>query len=211
MAYLASDIINSAINRGKDPSFSRNLALEYLNAIHSEVLGNKRFTFLEVSTTLTLALATNSVGTPIGFQVALGLALTDGTTTSHPDYVAYRVFNGLTPPTTAGRPAKWTIFGETFKFAATADKNYTVNLDYLRVPTQLTAESIAPDIPDEYKEILTLGVLAGIEEHRENIDIAAVYRRRIEDLTDDLLGRYSVRQLLSAGKQTRSRFRTYDS
>lgn len=50
-------------------------------------------------------------------------------------------------------------------------------------------------IPPDFSNVLITGALAGVERHRENFDVAAVYERKVEDLAEDMLQRYGLRQL----------------
>ena len=208
MAYDAQSIISAIQTRGKDPDVSDTLVLSWVQEVQDEALGEYRFPFLEV--TLNDTLTTNDIGytLPSANQEVLGLVLTDPDSNS--DYVvpyaAYREFDKKFPnPTTetATLPYYWTSYAGVVYWSQPLDKDYLLRLRYLRKPVELTTTT-QPDIPQEYKQLLIRGGLSRLEEYRENFDIAAFHARKVEDLTADLLRRYSARQRMTPGKATTS-------
>lgn len=207
MAYQLSDLVSKVITRSKDPSFSRDLIAEYIDETQKEVLGYKRFTFMEASGITTLPAGEREVSLGSTVQAPIDLALTDGTQESRPTYEPQREFYGRPSTSTAGRPNRFTAAGRKLYFNTPADVSYDVEVVYLKAPDTLEEDDDVPEIPQEFGQILILGGLAGVEEYRENYDIASLHRRKIEDLTSDMLTRYGLRQIIHATKMPRPRFR----
>jgi len=93
-----------------------------------------------------------------------------------------------------GMPYYFTDYGGDLYFDRPLDKAYTLGLRYTEASSRLTdATNSTPQIPQEFDGIYIHAGLAGIEAYRENFDLEAIHLRRVEDITEDLLGRYSLR------------------
>ena len=205
MAYTLSDLQSDVLRRIKDSSFSTELIKSYIQDTHDEVLGEKRFSFLERIDTATLTPSSTDYTYPTDLQSVLGLKLADpdDQQVGVPIYMPYREFDARHPAVTQapeGRPEVYSDYGGKLYWSQPLDKAYGLTLKYLATPTRLTSSSSEPDIPEEYKGILINGAIAGVEEYRGNFDQASIYRRRVEDLADDMLTRYTSRQLLTLPK-----------
>lgn len=207
MAYQLSDLITNIKLRAKDDSFSDTLITDFLNATQAEVLGHRRFRFMEVSDTDRLASGQSEFDLADDVSIIDYMALEVDSQDYPLTYVAYRdFFDGFTG-TATGQPTSFTIHANTVYVNTTADQSYTVNYKYLKKPTPMDDDADTPDIPEDFKELLIRGALAGIEEYRENFDIAGLHRRKVEELAEDMNLRYGLRQLIRAPKQTRRSFR----
>lgn len=209
MAYQLSDLRTTIKARAKDTDLSNTLIDDYLNATQNEVLGRRRFTFMETTDTDTLSSGSTEIELEGEVQIIDYLALTVNGTPIELSYVPHRSFyQGVgSATTTAGQPNTFTFYGRTIIFNCPADQSYTVTLHYTRRPSQLENDSDVPDIPLDYKELLIRGALAGVEEYRENFEIGGVHRRKVEELAEDMNLRYGLRQLITAPRQTRRSFR----
>jgi hypothetical protein len=207
MTYTGASLITEIKALAKDTSLPDSLILGWLQETQDRVLGSSRLPQLECSTDEWVTTGGLSYDYPSDLQTILGLSLTNGTETLRPAYMAYQDFDAQYPSPddlAAGFPQHYTDYGRTLYWNAPLDKNYNLKLKYLRRPTTVT-KTATPDIPVEYKQILIKGALAGIEEYRENYDIAAVHLRKVEDLAEDFLTRYSPRQLVTPHKIKSSR------
>lgn len=208
MAYNVTSLIQEVKTLAKDSSLSDSLITGWLQETHDRVLGRHRFPFLEGVDTTTLTAGDVLKNYSTEMQTISSLRLSDGTTVTQPRYVSFQEFDELYPsPATApsGRPDVFTDYGRQIYWNTPLDKNYVMTRRYMRKPVTFSSGAIVPDIPEEFKQILIHGALAGVEEYRENFDIAAVHLRRVEDLTEDLLLRYGVRQLVTPSKVRSSR------
>lgn len=199
--YSTSAAINDILSRSKEPGFPREEVLSYLQNTQDEVLGRWRFKFSEARETKTLEAAHTSLELPEGSQQVVQLVL------SHADMAMPTVMTYLpnvdfferypSPESEgAGEPFYYTDYAGTLYFERPANKGYTVGIRYIKASHRLTdSVDSVPQIPEEFREILLRGGLAGIEEYRENFDLAAIHQRRIELLSEDMLGRYGLRKM----------------
>lgn len=201
MTYQLSTLVSEIRQRAKDNSFSDSLIISYIQETQDEVLGRYRLPYLEE--VLDDAVAASSSEYELDtdeIQVILSLRLvnTSSNQVLKPTYIAYNeFFDTDVQTTTATRPELFTLFAKKLYFRYPLDFNYQFSLKYLRRPIQLVEGTNVPDIPVEFKEILVRGGLAGVEEFRENYDIAALHRRKVEDLSEDMVARYTTRQLIT--------------
>lgn len=205
MAYDVASLTTTIRTKAKDPSLTDSDIMEKIQETQDEVLGHYRFSFLETTHTLTLAISDLTSAYPADLQTILGLKLDDGTQVSRPDYLTYAEFDlAHQEPSaaTAGRPCDYTDYGRTLYWDRPLDKAYERILKYLRRPVTLASGASVPDIPVEYKRILIYGPLGRIEEERENFDIAALHFRKVEDAAEDFLQRYADRQLVTPHRAT---------
>lgn len=207
MAYQLSDLITSVQQRAKDTSFSSSLITEYLNEVQNEVLGHRRYTFMETIDTDTLSLNSSEIVLADEIQTINYLAVSVNGQNRAVEFVPQRTFYEDIISTTAGQPGSFTFNGRSIFFSSPANKAYTVTMHYTRRPSTLSVSTDVPDIPEDFREILMRGALSRVEEYRENYDIAAIHQRKVEDLSEDMNLRYGLRQLITAPKQTRRSFR----
>ena len=209
--YNTSTVIDSIILQSKDSDFSRDLALEYVQRTQDEVLGRARFKFNEDSIEVGLSSGSVTFDYDCDHQEIIQLILIDESTTRptiyQPNYLSPNEFFDLYPSpegNTTNPPFNYTDFNGQIFFPAPLNKDYTVKMRYVERPKLLTdATTSKPQIPIEFKNILIKGGLAGIEQFRGNYDIAAVYERKVEDLADDMQGRYGPRKMGPGKSRTR--------
>lgn len=212
MAYQLSDLIAEVQTKSKDSSFDSTLITYYLNDTQNSILGQRMFPFMETSVTVALGEGDTSYSYPVDLQSIVGLRLSDPVDTAsyiEPDYLPHRIFFDMYPtPESYGEsaPTAYTDYGRTLLWSCPLAESYSMYLRYLKRPTDLSGSTDVPALPQEFKAILVLGALAGVEEYRRNFDVAAVHRRTIEDLTEDLVLRYSPRNLTRMHKVGNARF-----
>lgn len=209
MAYNSKIIIDSVIKRSKDLTFSRELVAEYIDETQKEVLGRNIFRFMEtIEDTDYLSYGENEYELENYIQQIINFELTNESSTLNPTFVNYRDFSTYPRREEISRPSGYSFFGNKLLFRSPSDASYLINISYIKAPDTFTdSERQTPDIPEEFKYILIRGGLAGVEEYRENHDIAAVHRRKIEELANDMLLRYQLRVFNKLPKTTTRRFR----
>jgi len=209
--YNTKALIDSIILQSKDTEFSRELVLEYVQRMQDSVLGRQRFKFLEDTEEAVLSEGDTIYEYTCDHQQIISLILVDETserpTIYVPRYVSSGEFFDNNPDpfsNNSSAPVAYTEYNGELIFTAPLNKDYTLKMQYVSRPVRLEdATTSCPQIPVEYKDILIKGGLVGIKQFRENFDIAALYERRIEDLTDDMQGRYGLRKMGPSKSRTR--------
>jgi hypothetical protein len=215
MTYQLSQLVTDVKVRAKDTSLSDDLVKTFLQATQDEVLNRSRFPFMEASTTATLSIAATTYTLPSDVDVVISLLLRDTSTNvwHQPRILLYEEFQERFPLVSTypqGAPPYAAFYAGQLLWSCPLDKAYELQTKYVKVSSRLTADADVPLIPERYKEILMLGALAGVEEYRENFDLAGVYRRRIEELAEDMLGRTVLRQVMTPHKSRFDRVTSND-
>jgi hypothetical protein len=205
MTYNVSDLVASVRKRAKDPTFDEDLIIEFMQSKQDALLNHNRFPFMETSETENISASSLDLELDSEIDVLLDLKLIDADTNNviTPGYLPFGQFQELyeSPETSSvATPYQFTSFSNILYWNAPVDKSYTLKMRYIRTPIRFTSGLVVPDVPERYKEILIRAGLAGVEEYRENFDIAAVHERKIEELTEDMLMRLSLRQLTTPHK-----------
>jgi hypothetical protein len=91
--------------------------------------------------------------------------------------------------TTYSQPHYWTEYANQIYFNCPADLAYTLKQFYQKTPTELSADSDIPELPQNFREAIVLGAAYRCEEERDNYDIAAVVQNRFNDRVSDLIMR----------------------
>ena len=209
MAYTGSTLITEIKTRAKDTSLTDSFVLSYIQETQDTVLGSHRYPQLDTTLEESVSAGDTSYLLPDDLQVIKSLKFNHETSTVTPEFVNYEDFEMMfmnTASYATGAPYYYTIFENEIVFDTILDKTYSFVLKYTRTPKLLTTAS-TPDIPQEFKWILINGALAGIEEYRQNFDIAAIYRRKVEDLAESFRLRYLTRQTMTPHKVRSSRRR----
>ncbi|QHC73781.1 hypothetical protein [Rathayibacter sp. VKM Ac-2805] len=208
--YNVSSLIDKVIARAKDTSFSRDLVRGYLQDTQDEVLNRHRFPFTEARLVETLYADSTTFAYDSGHQEILQLVLSSAdqaASLSHPQFIEPTEFferNPVPDTNPAGRPSTYTDYGGELYWDRPLDTDYTIWLRY-RVAAPRLSDDSAPLIPEEFSNLLVEGGLAGVERYRENFDVAALHDRRVEDLAEDMLQRYGLRQLRVGKSSLRGR------
>jgi len=202
MAYNLGDITTSVKTRAKDTSLSDTFIHEIINATQTEVLGHRRYSFMERNLEgATLSTNASEYELDEDIQTVDYLALTDTNGDSYElAYVPAASWDAVSD--TAGSPREFTMYGRTLLFNCPADASYRIVMRYLAAPSVLTLTTDVPDVPETYRELLVRGALAGVEEYRDNFDFAALHTRKVEQLAEDMTSRYGLlRQNKSAKRK----------
>jgi hypothetical protein len=92
-------------------------------------------------------------------------------------------------------PSYWTEYGDQVYFSCPVDKEYLFRQHYYRLPSDMATDNSTPDLPIDFREALVLGAHYRAEEQRDNYDFSAIVQKKFEDKVNDLIERYSTRQL----------------
>lgn len=198
MAYQLSELVADVRKRAKDTTFDGDLITDFIQATQNEVLQRSRFPFMQALDTDTVAADSTDYQLSEDLDVILSLKLVDTEDAVwEPQYMPYaQFFESFDPESSQpATPLFYSVFGDTVLFNAPLDRAYTVRVKYLKSPSVLSLDTDVPDVPERFKEVLIRGALARVEEFRDNYDIAALHQRKVEDLTEDMLTRTTIRQL----------------
>lgn len=198
--YTLGTIIDEIIDDSKDSGTSRTRVARYVRRTQDKVLGHQRFSFNEDTVTDTLTAGTSTYDPDCSFQQIIQLTFAHSTLTevSKPvylpadDYFESFPLGSVDPQ--AGAPAYYTYYGSTIYWSRPIPADYDIGIRYQSAPCRLDEETDCPDIPEEFSGILYEGGMAGVERYRENHDIAGVHDRMVEEMSEDLLGRYGLRK-----------------
>lgn len=208
--YNVKAIIDEAIDSKKDPSFPRGRVLSYIQRTEDSVLGHNRFKFSETNVEEALQPSALTYDFDCNHQEVISIFLVSEGSPSRLTYLPNAAFFDRYPTPESndpGAPQHWTDFGGELYWDRPLDKQYTLKLQYNAAQDRLTDDAnCVPTIPVEFSEILLRGAQAGIESYRENYAVEATHLRRVEEVSEDFLGRYGLRKR-QPGKATSSRRR----
>lgn len=213
MAYTLTSVVTEIQAKIKDTTLPVSLILMYLQDTLDEVLGHNIFLFSEETLSDTISAGSLDYTFSADVQTITDLSfvtVASPTQTYRPTYIPYRKFLQLYPnrlTSAAGIPLYFTRYGNKILWPTAISEDLSMTCLYVKASPTLANDTDVQIIPVEFKQILVRGALAGVEEYRENYDIAAVHKRKVEDLVEDMLGRYGGRQLISTAKSTLSRRR----
>lgn len=180
-------------------SYDSTKLIQFADEANKEICNNRRWRFMEATFSGTITTNYNTYDLPTDFQAAINLTLTD------PDlnaifmrYVPYEIFDQMYPdPTalTAATPEIWSIFGTSMIIGpAKPDQDYTLRMRYIKNPRDITATSDYPNVPDDFAELLVLGMYRRALEASDNFNQAQVVYQEWADLMDQMDDRLMSRQ-----------------
>jgi hypothetical protein len=130
----------------------------------------------------------------------------DGTDITN-NYLPWETFNKLFPnpanqePT---RPFVYTIRNRQIWFSHPVDYPYILKVEYIKSSKQITQASDTVEVPDNYSEMLVMGMCERAEETKDNFAKADYYRSKFKELLEDYTIRSSVQNV--GNPSTRSQF-----
>lgn len=209
--YNVDNLIDSILDLAKDSEIPRTRVLDYLQRIQDAVLNRRRFQFSEERLVETLSQDSTTYSYDCDHQAIVQVVLSHADVADPivPTYLSHTLFFDRFPlpdTNTQEAPRYYTDYGGELYWNCPLDRAYTLGLRYIAASKRLEdTDDCTPAIPEEFKEIYIVGALAEVEQYRENFDIAAVHRRRVEDLEADLIARYGLRKLQPGKAKTTRR------
>jgi hypothetical protein len=200
MANTLGSIIDDIITESKDPNLDRTRVARYVRKVQNNILGHQRFSFNEKVLIQVLVAGDTTYTYTTDHQQIIQIVLTHISLPgpAKPTYLPADEFFERFPlgatPAPAGAPQFYTDFGRKLYWSRPLDLPYTLGLRYQASPGQMPNETDTPDIPIEFREIYLEGGMAAVEQWRENGDIGTLRLRNMEELAEDLLGRYGLRK-----------------
>lgn len=215
MAYQLSDLISEVQRRANDSSFSSTEITDFLNDVQREVVSRHAWPFMEKSVDGPLTVGSETYDAQTDMDVSLDAFLIDPTDTKivyNLNYLPQDEFFEKYPNPSAqdnNIPTEWTLFAGNITFNYPPDKAYTFRQRYYKTPTALSSNTDVPEVPERYKEVLMRGMLARVEERRDNFDFAAIHRNEFENLLEDMAMRLIPRQFGTPSQLRTARTRQY--
>ena len=112
-------------------------------------------------------------------------------------YLSWREFN-VAYPTPAGNkpgsPTHWTSYGGNIILSCPTDKEYTMDIYYIKKPVKLLADTDIPEIPEEFSELILLGAYIRIAKRNEDTDLAQMAIQDYAGQLNKLVERYGYRK-----------------
>ena len=90
--------------------------------------------------------------------------------------------------------ATWTLYGGNMVVNAPTDREYVMNMFYIKKPGTLALPGDVPEIPEEFGELLVLGAFRRIHERNEDYDLAREVDNQYYTLLNSMVERYANRQ-----------------
>jgi hypothetical protein len=201
-------------NRLGDPSFDSSILTQFANDTNREICNLADWPFKETAFQGTVDGTSAIYDFQSDCQSLINLILVDPNNNAvYLNYLQYKEFDQLYPdPTalTAAQPSVWTSFGRTFQVGpATPDQTYTLLQRYIKNPTTITADSDMVDVPDEFSELMTLGMLARAQSANDQYYLAQITAQEFSAQLDAMKKRLLRRQTGELPRMGRSRKPTW--
>jgi hypothetical protein len=187
-------------NKFGDPSFDDATLTQFANETNKDICNTVAWPFMEkASGSLTLTSGTNTIAAISDLQQLINIEVTAPTNRIlFLDYMPYPEFVQRYPAPatlTAGQPSIWSVFAGALVFGpANADQNYTVVEQYIKVPTTTSSDSSTLDVPDDFSELVVLGMYARALEAADQPDYATAQYNRYDKIMAQMKIRYGIRQ-----------------
>lgn len=205
MAYNLETIRNKVKSRIQDQDFDNTLINDFINDEQRELFAYYDLPFNRAVTTLLITSGTHEVALPDGLQKVktLNVIAPENYDSELSEwYIPYNRFSEYFRPqdfTSDTQLRYWTINNGKLIFSNNADQNYTLEMTYLKAPTELVNNEDVPALPEAYGEILVLGGMIRCHEINEDNDIAAYQMQKKNQLVQAMLKRNSPQQSAKTG------------
>ena len=142
----------------------------------------------------------------IMFRYPTDLALAQSHVLTAPDgverkldesYLPFQDFNRIYPTPAnnkPGAPTHWTSYGGNILLSHPTDKEYTLDIYYIKKPAKLLADIDVPEIPEEFAELILLGAYIRIAKRNEDTDLAQMAIQDYAGQLNKLVERYGYRK-----------------
>jgi len=193
MSYLLSDVITRVQQKLDDSSFDTQTLINFANDTEREIFNRYRINLMEhqydniVTVTGSRDLSSLPTSPPVQtyIQLIINLPVNYSKVIPYIEYedaaVDYPNFNLIG----MGPPIAWFMFAGVPTLLNRADKVYTISARYTIQPTPLTAVGDTPNIPEEFSELLVLGMFARALEFNDAYDQSALIRVQYRQLAVD--------------------------
>lgn len=203
MAYTLEGIRNRVLDdKLDDTTFDPDIIDRFINDTQRSIFNQYELPFMEKTFAGTLPDGGYVFLFPDDYQLVQSLKVVDPVGVRKDitqNYMPFKQFNVAYPIPTENEeaaPNTWTLHGNRLYFSAPTDQLYTLEIYYIKKPTELTDDGDVPEIPSEFEELLVLGAYYRVLERNEDFDLASYYRTSAYATElDKLLARFGKRQL----------------
>jgi hypothetical protein len=183
---ILSDLRFSVRNRLDDTSFDQATVDESINWFVFEVCNDHRLRIMEATDDIFISAGDFTADMPDDFQTIINLHVTSPQVynilnqyTEYGDfmknYPGYQTY-------TASQLYTWTDYGNGMRFAAPVSADTTCNIDYLRRPVTMVADTDVCEFQDQYFEMVVIGALARCMDRNEDYAESATERGKLAPL-----------------------------
>ena len=197
LATLRRDL---ALDLLDDEEYEPGILDRAINRAIREIYNQYELSFMEKIFSGTLPEGSTMLRYPADLALAQGHVLTapDGIQRSMDGtYMEWRDFNRLYPTpanNTPGAPSHWTSYGGNIILSCPTDKEYTLDVYYLKKAPKLLADTDVPEIPEEFSELILLGAYIRIAKRNEDTDLAQMAIQDYAGQLIKLVERYGYRK-----------------
>ena len=181
---------------------------ELLNAVYREIAGVRRWDWMEATTTAPCVVGTETV-TPVATDILAvdALRILSGTSYYLLDYEPPQQFKERSyVDRDVGTPQYWTYSQGAYRLWPRPDKTYTVDIDYVKDPADLSADGDTPLLPATYHDLLIWGAVRDITFRERDWNGNNVATKRFEDLLARMTAAHGIRQRQDSQYVRRSDF-----
>lgn len=205
---LGSDIIGWVRDLLEDPEYSESVILEAANWFVFELCNNNRLRIMEASASISIAANATTAAFPATMMYLLEAYVTAPSVYEVADmYTDYKSFMRSYANFATASPAQigtWTDFANALRFAAPVLANSTMQVDFIRPPLAMVADTSTCEIPSRYQELVTKGTLARIQEINDDYDEAAQERDNLQPLVTAFIRNEARGGLIAGPKRIRT-------
>lgn len=208
--FTLGDIRTSVRRKLGDDSYDEATIDEAANDFQFELFNDNRIRFMEASETLTVNSGDTEVDLPEDFLTMLNFIVYDSATQYRNitrqgmDYDEFMRNNPMFAVANPQRVNDWTFFSGGVRLATPSNAEYTMLLDYLRVPEVMVSASDECEVPINYKEMMNLGTLEKVLAIDEELDTSDFFLERLQPLRTSFIRNYGR----GSGKVGPQRIRT---
>lgn len=209
MATKAEDILAriQALGYATDTEAAQLLAL---NAAHKRVLNTRRWRFLmstDVSKSTSIGDGTIVLGTLPETKRIDAVRLESGTERFALEYVEPEVIRDYEHQyRDNGVPEFWSVIGNELHVWPIPDRAYTIVLDLILKPNEITAKANEVQIPDSHADILVWDAIMSITYRERDWDAHNFARQRYAELLAEMLVQFGMSNRQTSGRVVESGF-----
>lgn len=183
---------------------------EAINTRYRALAGKRRWPWLEAQNATLVTVANNAVVSTAAITDLLWIdAVRIESTTEfwELEYLSPQEFRELEHRDRDGqRPANWTQINGTLRLWPRPDRVYTVTVDYLKDPPDLSADGDTPLFAATYHDLLVWGAIIDIAFRERDMQGVEFAGRQYQDLERRMESEYGVRERQNATHVRRSSF-----
>jgi hypothetical protein len=199
MAYSTADLASEVQAKLGDTSFSLSDLYAYANNTNRDVHTKHRFRYMQSTADFTTVTAQALLGTtPADLLTAYNLRLTDKQFASKLTFLTFDEFDTRFPQptlTAPGVPYYWYTFAGNINIFPAPSlpaglTGYGVELRYRKKPTTIVDGTTVPDVPEEFRQVMFLGMMKQAMERRQRYDVSQLLDQQYQDKLIDLVDAY---------------------